>query len=87
MLLLSYPESSVTLPHMRTAEIWGAYFCIFIFFLSKISFLECLGQFIGLSRSCKNGDVLKLLSFIGLTLKIFKALSEELSSFVPKLVP
>lgn len=56
-----------------------------MFFLRKTSFVECLGQLIGLSRSYRNGDVLKLLSFIGLTLKM--ELSEELSRCVPKLVP
>lgn len=85
MLLLSCPGSSVTLSHIRTAEICGAHCCVFIFFWSKTSLLECLGQFIGLSRSDRNGDILKLLSFIDLTLKM--ELSEELSRCVPKLVP
>lgn len=57
--------------------------CVFMGFLSKTSLLECLGQFIELSRSDRNGGILKLLSFI--TLKM--GLSEELSRCVPKLVP
>lgn len=59
--------------------------CVFMGFLSKTSLLECLGQFIELSRSDRNGGILKLLSFIELTLKM--GLSEELSRCVPKLVP
>lgn len=85
VLLLSCPESSVTLHHMRAAEICGAACCVFMFFLRKTWFVECLGQLTGLSRPYRNEDILNLLSFIGLTLKM--ELSEELSRCVPKLVP